>query len=141
MVPATTDDGATLSLASRGVVVDSSTYAYATPAYAPNASATTQEVPITTALNVAGQAFTANPSGFGIAETAISAVGQGMTISGTPVILESGGNLVIGSSTVPLESTSTGAAASSTAVAFEGSAVRMKVPCWGFDGRAIGFVS
>ena len=96
-----------------------------------NASATTQEVPITTALNVAGQTFTTNPSEFGIAETAISAVGPGMTISGIPVVLESGGNLVVGSSTVPLESTSIGAAASSTAVAFGGSAVRMKVPCWG----------
>ena len=128
---ATTDDGAILSLASGGVVVGSFTYAYATPAHAPNASATTQEVPITTALNVAGQTFIANPSDFGIAETAISAGGPGMTISGTPVVLESGGNLVIGSSTVPLESTSIGTAASSTAVTFEGSAVRMKVPCWG----------
>lgn len=92
MVPATTDDGAMLSLASRGVVIDSSTYAYATPTHAPNASATTQEVPITTALNVAGQTFTANPSEFGIAETAISAAGPGMTISGTLVVLESSGN-------------------------------------------------
>ena len=110
-------------------MVRSSNYAYTTPAHAPNASATTQEVPTTTALGVAGHTFTANPSECGITETAISAGGPGMTVSGTSVVLESVGNLVIGSSTVPLERTSIGAAASSTAASFEGSTVRMKVLC------------
>lgn len=124
--PVTTNQGTVVSLASGGLVVDSSTYAFATPA--PNAAATTQEVPITTALDVAGQTFTANPSAFPIDGTTISAGGPGVTVSETPVSLDSGGNLVVGTNTVPLESTSVGAV-TMFASTFEGSAMQAKAPC------------
>ena len=127
--PAITSSGSVLSLASGGLVVGSSTYAFARPASNPAASSTTQEVPITTALVVAGQSFTANPSAFSINGTTISAGGHGVTLNGTPVSLDRAGNLAVGTSTVALESTSIGPAATSV-VAFEGSAARSRTSCW-----------
>ena len=127
--PAITSSGSVLSLASGGLVVGSSTYAFARPAPNPAASVTTQEVPITTALVVAGQSFTGNPSAFSINGTTISASGPGITLNGTPVSLDGSGNLAVGTSTVALESTSIGTAATSV-VAFEGSSARSKNPCW-----------
>ena len=127
--PAITTSGSVLSLASGGLVVGSSTYAFATPASNPAASSTTQEIPITTALVVAGQSFTANPSAFSVNGTTISAGGPGVTLSGTPVSLDKSGNLAVGTSTVALESTSIGPAATSV-VAFEGSSARSKTSYW-----------
>ena len=127
--PAVSSSGSVLSLASGGLVVGSSTYAFATPAPNPAASSTTQEIPITTALVVAGQSFTANPSAFSVNGTTISAGGPGVTLSGTSVSLDKSGNLVVGTSTVALESTSIGPAATSV-VAFEGSSVRSKTSYW-----------
>lgn len=127
--PAVTSSGSVLSLASGALVVGSSTYAFATPASNPTASSTTQEIPITTALVVAGQSFTANPSAFVVNGTTISAGGPGVTLSGTPVSLDQSGNLAVGTSTVALESTSTGPAATSL-VAFEGSSARSKTSYW-----------
>ena len=127
--PAVTSSGSVLSLTSGGLVVGSSTYAFATPASNPAASSTTQEIPITTALVVAGQSFTANPSAFVVNGTTISAGGPGVTLSGTPVSLDPSGNLAVGTSTVALESTSIGPAATSV-VAFEGSSARSKTSYW-----------
>ncbi len=127
--PAITSSGSIVSLASGGLVVGSSTYAFATPASNSLASSTTQEVAITTVLDVAGQSFTANPSEFSINGTTISAGGPGVTLNGTPVSLDGSGNLAVGTSTVALESTSVGPAATSIAV-FEGSTVRSKMPRW-----------
>ena len=127
--PAITTSDSVLSLASGGLVVGSSTYAFATPASNPAASSTTQEIPITTALVVAGQSFTANPSAFSVNGTTISAGGPGVTLSGTPVSLDKSGNLAVGTSTVALESTSIGPAATSV-VAFEGSSARSKTSYW-----------
>ena len=127
--PAVTSSGSVLSLVSGGLVVGSSTYAFATPASNPTASSTTQGIPITTALVVAGQSFTANPSAFVVNGTTISAGGPGVTLSGTPVSLDPSGNLAVGTSTVALESTSIGPAATSV-VAFEGSSARSKTSYW-----------
>ena len=126
---AVTSSGSVLSLASGGLVVGSSTYAFATPASNPAASSTTEEIPITTALVVAGQSFTANPSAFLINRTTISAGGPGVTLSGTPVSLDKSGNLAVGTSTVALESTSIGPAATSV-VTFEGSSARSQSSYW-----------
>ena len=127
--PAVSSSGSVLSLASGALVVGSSTYAFATPAPNPAASSTTQEIPITRALVVAGQSFTANPSAFSVNGTTISAGGPGVTLSGTPVSLDKSGNLAVGTSTVALESTSIGPAATSV-VAFEGSSARSKTSYW-----------
>jgi len=123
--PAATDHGTVISFASDGLIVGSSTYAFATPA--PNAATTTQEVPITTALEVAGQSFTSNASAFSSNRTTISAGGPGVNVSGRLVSSDSGGNLVLGTSTVPLESTGIGAA-TTTPSTFVGSAMRAKAP-------------
>ncbi|KAK4697812.1 hypothetical protein P7C71_g334, partial [Lecanoromycetidae sp. Uapishka_2] len=123
--PAATNHGTVISLATGGFVVGPSTYAFATPAA--NAFATTQEVPITTALNVAGQSLTANPSAFLVDGTTITAGGLGVTISGTPVSLDTGGNLIVGTSRLPLESSDTEAARTS-ARTFKGSAVQANAP-------------
>ncbi|KAL9039710.1 MAG: hypothetical protein Q9214_004769 [Letrouitia sp. 1 TL-2023] len=52
-------------------------------------------------LIVAGQVFTPNPTGFPIADTALSQGGPGVTLSGTPVSLGPSG-LVVGKTTLPL---------------------------------------
>ena len=127
--PAITSSGSVISLASGGLAVGSSTYYFPTPAPIPVASLTTQEVPITKTLDVAGQKFTANPSGFSINGTTISAGGNGITLNGTPVSLDRSGNSAVGISTVELESTSIGPAATSI-VAFEGSAVHSRTRRW-----------
>lgn len=107
--PGTTDHGTVLSLGPGGLVVGSSTYAFATPAAAPppppSAAATTQQFPITTVLSAAGQTFTANPSGFNIAGTTLSPGSPGITIAGTRISLGASGILDIGSSTVNLSPT------------------------------------
>lgn len=59
-------------------------------------------------FTVAGQTFTANPTNFFIAGTTLSAGGPGVTISGTPVSLAPSGSLVIGMSTIPLTTGSSG---------------------------------
>ena len=56
----------------------------------------------TKVFTVAGQTFTANPSGFSIAGTTVLAGGSAVTISNTPVSLDSWGILVVGSSTILL---------------------------------------
>ena len=138
--PAITSFGSVLSLASGGLVVGSSTYAFATPASNPAASSTTQEIPITTALVVAGQSFTANPSAFLVNGTTISAGGPGVTLSGTPVSLDKSGNVAVGTSTVALESTGVGPAATSI-VAFEGSSARSKRSYWILMGGLVASLS
>ncbi len=55
---------------------------------------------------VAGQTFTPNPSAFPIANTMISAGGPAATINGTIISLQPSGALIIGSSTIPLSTTS-----------------------------------
>ena len=127
--PAITSSGSILSLASGGLVVGPSTYAFASPVSKTVASPVTQEFPITTALDIGGQSFTVNPSKFRINGMTISAGGPEVTLNGTPVSLDGSGNLVLGTSTVALESTSIGAAATSIA-AFKDSTVRSKAPCW-----------
>ena len=103
--PGTTDHGTILSLGTEGLVVGSSTYAFATPAAAPNAAAATQQFPLTTVLSAAGQAFTTNPLGFSIAGTTIAPGSPGITIAGTRISLGASGILDIGSSTVNLSPT------------------------------------
>ncbi len=106
--PGITDHGTVLSLGTGGLVVGSSTYAFATPAAAaaaPSAAATTQKLSITTVLSAAGQTFTANPSGFSIAGTTLSPGSPGITISGTRISLGASGILDIGSSTINLSPT------------------------------------
>ena len=137
--PAVTSSGSLLSVASGGLVVGLSTYAFATPPSNPVVSLTTQQVPITTPLVVAGQSFTANPSGFSINGTTISAGGPGVTLNGTPVSLDGSGNLAVGTSTVALESTSIRPAATSI-VAFEGSTIRSKYPCWTLVSGSVAFM-
>lgn len=122
---AITINGTFISLATGGLVVGSSPYAFATPAA--NAVAATQEVPITTALENVGQSFTANSSAVPIDRTAMTAVGPGVTIGGTPVSSTTGGNLGIAKSTMSPESTSTITAATS-ARSFKGCAVLAKAP-------------
>ena len=51
---------------------------------------------------VAGQTFTAQPTGFAIDGTTLAPGGSAVTISGTPVSLAPGGTLAIGSSTTAL---------------------------------------
>ena len=57
-----------------------------------------------TPITVGSQVFTPNPTGFEVAGTTISAGGPGVTIAGTPVLLETSGKLVIGTSTTELAS-------------------------------------
>ena len=106
--PESIDHGTVLSLGPGGLVVGSSTYAFATPAAAatePSAAATTQQFPITTVLSAGGHTFTANPSGFSIAGTTLSPGSPGITVAGTRISLGASGILDIGSSTTNLSPT------------------------------------
>ena len=59
--------------------------------------------PVNSAFTAAGQTFTADPAGLAIASTIISAGGQGVVVSGTPIsILPSGGGIAVGGSTVAM---------------------------------------
>lgn len=62
-----------------------------------NAASGTQSV-----FAVAGQTFTAEPTGFAIAGTTLTQGGSAITISRTPVSLAPGGTLAMGSSTIAL---------------------------------------
>ena len=64
-----------------------------------NTASATQSV-----FAVAGQTFTAEPTGFVVAATTLTPGGSAITISGTPVSLAPGGTLAIGSSTIALPS-------------------------------------
>lgn len=90
--PAVTVDGTIISLGQSGALaIGSSTVNIPHPSY------TLGEV-----YTVAGQTFTPNPSAFSIDGTTISANGPAATIDGTIVNLGPSGNLIIGSSTIPL---------------------------------------
>ena len=115
----TTTDGIVLSVAAAGLVVGDSTYAYPTPPA--SASAT----PLTTALVVAGQHLTANPSGgFSVNGTTIGAGGPGVVLDGTPVSVDRSGHLAVGTGGVGLDSAGGGGAAGTSVVVFEGRAGR-----------------
>ena len=62
---------------------------------------------VLSALTVAGQTFTPNPTAFPVASTTISAGGPAVTIGGTIVSLQSSGTLIVGSSMIALSATST----------------------------------
>ncbi|MCJ1252203.1 hypothetical protein MMC24_000007 [Lignoscripta atroalba] len=83
--PGMTISGTPISFGSAGLIIGTSTY----------------RVP--EIFTVAGQPFTAAPTGFIIASRTLSPGGPGVTISGTPISLGPSANLVIGSSTIPLE--------------------------------------
>ena len=67
----------------------------------PHQSHTLSEV-----YTVADQTFTPNPTAFSIAGTTISADGPAATIDGTVISLRPSGTLIIGSSTIPLSTSS-----------------------------------
>ena len=95
--PAITVDGTTISLGQSGTLaLGSSTIDL------PNLSDPSPSKVYT----VAGQTFTPNPSAFPITNTIISAGGPPATINGTIISLEPSGTLIIGSSTIPLSTTS-----------------------------------
>ncbi|KAI4212297.1 MAG: hypothetical protein LQ351_005010 [Letrouitia transgressa] len=83
-----------ISLGSSGLVVGEVTLPLAAPSQA-------RQSPLT----VAGQVFTPNPTGFPIADTALSRGGPGITLSGTPISLGSSG-LVVGEATLPIATSS-----------------------------------
>lgn len=117
--PAITDHGTVISLASGGVVVGSSTFAYATPAS--NALTSVTNGPLSgqgakpTVFAIDGETFTAEPSGLLIDGTNLSLGGSAITLNGTVISLASD-SLVVGASTIPLASVSglTAAIASAT---------------------------
>ncbi len=95
-----TIDGTAVSLqpSGAGLVVGSRTITLPSQPIAPNA------------ITIGKQIFTPNPTGFSIAGTTLSAGGPGITVDGTVVSLEASGvGLVIGSSTVKLQGTSSSA--------------------------------
>ena len=91
--PAITISGITIDLGQHGALkIGSSTINLPTPS----------NIFPSKVYTVAGQVFTPNPFAFSIAGTTISAGGPAATVGGAVVSLESSGNLVIVSSTIPL---------------------------------------
>ena len=66
----------------------------------------------TSLFTVGGQSFTANPTAISLAGTTIVPGGAGATVAGTPVSLGTSGNLVVGSSTIPLQPSAAASSAS-----------------------------
>ena len=86
-------------------------------------------------LTVGSQTFTPNPSSFVIGGKTMT-VGGSAIISGTPVVLESGGTLMVGTSDIPL-ATASGKVIGSTGKPLTGSAAERKVP---WTGLAMGLI-
>lgn len=103
--PAVTIAGIPVSLQSSGnlVIGDSTVPAQITPPH-PGSKSTPALAPIYT---LGEQIFTANPTAKSIAGITISPDESGITISGTPVRLETSGVLLIGQSTISISPTST----------------------------------
>ena len=55
-------------------------------------------------FTVGSVTFTANPTAFAVGTSTLSAGGPGMTVASTPISLDPQGSLVVGSTTVPLQS-------------------------------------
>ena len=147
--PAITDsNGSAISLATGGIVVGSSTFAFAAPA-TPTASTPVQPVatttpasppsgpaaagPTPTTLTTDGQVLTVQSGGkVVVAGTTLSAGGPAATISGTPVSVGPG-DVVIGGSTVSLQ----GPGATATGVPGSSAATRVLCGwCWSDAGAA-----
>lgn len=91
-------------------------------------------------FTVGGLTFTAEASTAIIDGTTLVPGGPGAIISGTPVSLNVGGSLFVGSTTIPLN---TGASkGSATAQPFEGSGIKSSHPLclWGILGAAVGVI-
>ena len=95
--PAVTMSGTVISLGQNGVLsIGSSTISLPSPS----------DISPGRIYTVAGQTFTSNPSTFAIAGTAISAGGPAVTIDGTVVSLGQLGALIVGGSTVDVQTPS-----------------------------------
>ncbi|KAF6236890.1 hypothetical protein HO173_005181 [Letharia columbiana] len=116
--PAMTNQGTLLSLAPSGLVVDASTFPFATPT--PTAAVTTTNqasappppfaisghsiIPASpSTFTIAGETFTAYPGGLAIDGTEVFQGSTAITVSGTAISLGSS-DLVVGTSTVPFAS-------------------------------------
>lgn len=94
---AQTVDGTIVSLGQLGALaIGSSTLSLLTPSFT---------LPAISPFTVAGQTFTPNPTAFSIAGTTISVGGPAITLAGTIISLQPSGNLIVGSSTIPLSKT------------------------------------
>ena len=106
---AITDHGAIVSLASGGLVVNSSTFAYATPAS--NTLTPVSNGPLSgqgpnpTVFTIDGETFTAEASGMSIDSTDVSIGGLPITLNGTVISLASD-SIVVGASTIPFANVS-----------------------------------
>ena len=109
--PAITDHGTIISLASAGLVVDSSTFAYPNPASSKALTSVTDgplpgQGATPTVFAIDGETFTAAPpSTLLIAGTDVAVGGEPITLNGTVISLASD-SLVVGASTIPLASVS-----------------------------------
>ena len=95
--------GTPINLQSSGILVIGSSTATLLPASTP-AAPTLGTITSPSVFTVGGQTFTANSAAISLDGTIISPGGPGVTISGTPVSLETGGSLVVGSTTVAVGS-------------------------------------
>lgn len=91
--PGITVSGVAVSLGSSGDLVVGGASGNATPTMV-------QPLPLFT---VGGVTFTADPNGFAIGGTTLSVGGPGLTIASTPVSINSQGSLLLGSSTIALQ--------------------------------------
>ena len=89
--PAILVSGTTVSLGSSGVLVVGGTTT-TLAGFSPSSTFT-----------VGGQTFTANPTKFSVAGATLSAGGAGITLNNTLISLNPSGSLLIGTSTVPLQ--------------------------------------
>lgn len=86
--------GTPIAFGSSALVIGSSSFAFAVPSPGSDSLVTT----------IAGQVINANPSALVLASTTLTPGASGVTISGTPVALDTAGDLVVGSNTVTLGS-------------------------------------
>ena len=89
--PALTISGTPMSLGSNALVIGTSSILFAT------------DDPIRLLTTIAGQTITANPNAMQIGSSKLTPGSPGLILSGTLVSLDSAGQLVVGSETIPLE--------------------------------------
>lgn len=90
-----------------GLMIDSSTYAFAAPVNPGPITGTMsqQSAPLPSVFIIDGQTFTANTSGLAISNTKVMVGGSAITINGTTISLDLS-TLVVGSDPIPIASVS-----------------------------------
>ena len=129
--------GSTLTAGAPAITIDETNISFGLSGVAVIGSITVNlDLPVPSIFKIAGKTSAAYPSALSIDSTAISAGGPALTISGTPVSLEQGGMVLVGTSTVSIGLSVPATTASETIQPFLNSQPKLDFP----GGIHLGFI-